>query len=613
MSRDLSLFSYRSFSIAIASALLSAASGAETLDDVVVTATRIEQPIDEVIGDVDVITRADIEHLQPQSVQELLRYQTGIDVTSQGGLGKLTGAFIRGTESEHVLVLIDGVRAGSISAGFTAFEFLPVDQIERIEIVRGPRSSLYGSDAIGGVIQIFTRKGGDAATVRIGGGTNDTFIANGSFHIQADSTSITGTAGKHSTQGFNSCRGSGTLVQGCFADEPDRDGFSSRTGSLNIVHRAGKGEVEVGALFAVGHTEFDGSFQNETDFRQVAPHLRATISATDAWLLTLVAGSTRDEQDYLHDGVFRSTYNTERRSASLQSDLKLSANQVITVGADFLDDTIDSTDSFTLLSRDNGGVFAQYQIGVGGHRVSLSARHDDNQQFGSHSTGNAGWKWQIVPSLYVSASWGTAFRAPSFNDLYSPFGGNPNLLPESSAGYEVSIGGEIGKVWTWKLNGYQTHIDDLIELNASFEPENTATAKITGAEVETTVQVGSTSISASYAYTDPRNTTAGPNHDNILQRRSRTSAHLQVTQQLGPVRLSAIGRSQGRRFNDAANNPTRELGSYAVFDLFGEYKLNESWQVDAKLTNILDKRYETVYWYNESGFAFLVSARYRLR
>jgi vitamin B12 transporter len=614
MSRSLSSV-FNSFSIAIAGTctLFGAHAHGATLDEVVVTATRVPQPIEEIIGDVDVITRADIEHLQPQSVQELLRYQTGIDVTSQGGLGKLTGAFIRGTESEHVLVLIDGVRAGSVTAGFTAFEFLPVEQIERVEIVRGPRSSLYGSDAIGGVIQIFTRKGGDTVSARIGGGTYDTFIANGSVHLQADDTSLTATAGKHSTQGFNSCRGSGALFQGCFTDEPDRDGFSSRTGSLNINHRASFGEFELGALFAEGHTEYDGSFQNETDFRQFAPHVRTTVDLTDNWDLTFIAGATRDDQDYMHNGEFRSTYNTERRSASLQSDVKLPANQVVTVGADFLDDTIDSTDAFTLTSRDNGGVFGQYQVGVGSHRVSLSARYDDNQQFGSHTTGNAGWKWQIAPSFFTSASWGKAFRAPSFNDLYSPFGGNVQLLPEKSESYELGFGGAIGKIVTWKLNGYQTDIDDLIELNSSFEPENTARARIKGAEVEATVTLDSTSIAASYSYIDPRNTSAGPNNDKILQRRSRQSAHLQVTQQLGPVRASVIGRSQGRRFNDATNNPARELGSYAVLDLFGEYAFNEQWQLDAKLTNILDKRYETVYWYNEAGFAFLASVRYRMK
>ena len=145
----------------------------------------------------------------------------------------------------------------------------------------------------------------------------------------------------------------------------------------------------------------------------------------------------------MHDGDFRDRYNTERRHASLQSDLALPMNQLITLGADFLDDSIESTADFSSDSRDNGGVFGLYQIGIGSHRISASARHDDNQQFGSRNTNNAGWKWQIIPSIHVMAGWGTAFRAPSFNDLYSPFGGNP-ICARSSESYN-------GSAATWKL------------------------------------------------------------------------------------------------------------------------------------------------------------------
>jgi len=582
-------------------------------DQVIVTATRVSQPTEQIIGAVTILTREDIEQRQPQSMQELLRNETGIDITTTGGLGKISTTFIRGTESEHVLVLIDGVRAGSVTAGFTALEFLPVDQIERVEIVRGPRSSLYGSDAIGGVIQIFTRKGGDLATARIGGGTEDTFQGSGSLHLDIDDTSLSASISKQSTQGFNACNGSSALSQGCFTEEPDRDGFSSTSGSLNVTHRAGALELELGALFAEGHTEYDGSYQNETDFRQFAPHFKAAVTPTDNWRISLLAGSTHDDQDYMHDGDPRSTYNTERRNASLQSDLSLSSNQIITLGADFLDDTIDSTDSFTSNSRDNGGVFAEYQIGIATHRFTLSGRHDENQQFGSHNTGNVGWKWQIVPSLHIMAGYGSAFRAPSFNDLYSPFGGNPNLLPESSDSYEVGIGGDIGKTWTWGINAYQTDIKDLIELNASYEPENTAKAKIKGVEVETAATFGNTSVAASYSYVDPRNNTPGPNYDNILQRRAQHSGRLQVAQQLGPVRLSSIVRMQSSRYNDAANTPNRELGEYTTVDVLGEYAVTERWQIDVKLTNILDKQYSTVYWYNEQGFAFLGSVQYRMK
>jgi len=581
-------------------------------DDVIVTATRVQQPIEQIIGAVTVITREEIEHRQPQSLQELLRNEPGMDVTNTGGLGKITTTFIRGTESEHALVLIDGIRAGSITAGFTALEFIPVDQIERIEIVRGPRSSLYGSDAIGGVIQIFTRKGGDRVTARVGGGTLHTFQANGGFYGQADDTSINLFAGRQSTQGFNACNGSGVLFQGCFTDEPDRDGFSSTSGSLRVVHDAGFTEVDLGALFAEGRTEYDG-YYNATDFRQFAPHIKFTASPTENWQLALLAGSTNDDQDYLSDDEFGARYNTERVNVSLQSDVTLPMNQIVTVGVDFLDDNLESSLSFEKVSRDNGGVFGLYQIGIDTHRISLSARHDDNQQFGSHNTGNAGWKWQIVPGFYTMAGWGKAFRAPSFNDLYHPFGANPDLLPERSTSYELGVGGTITGLWTWSVNAYRTEIDDMIDLDPMFIPQNIAQAKIKGVEFETAATFGDTYITLNYSYVDPRNAAPGPNYDNILQRRARQSGKLSVTQQVEQLRLTGTFRAQGPRFNDAANTPSRELGGYGTIDFLAEYEVTDQWQLDAKLTNILDKQYSTVYWFNEPGFEMLASIRYRIK
>lgn len=591
-----------------------AAGDQPALNEVVVTATRVEQSIDQIIGAVHVITREEIERLQPQSLQDLLRNQTGIDLTSQGGLGKLTAMFIRGTENEHVLVLIDGVRTGSVSSGTTPFEYLPPDQIERIEIVRGPRSSLYGADAIGGVIQIFTRKGnagpGMSASARIGGGSYDTSQAGGSFHGAIDNTTFDISATERSSQGFNACRGSAATFQGCFTDEPDRDGFSSRSGSLRIGYRSGIAKLDASALFAEGRNEFDGGFQNETEFRGLTPSLRATIDATKNWRITLAAGSSRDEQDSFKDGVYRSTFNTERRSASLQSDLTLPHNQLLTAGADFLDDNLDSDTQFTAASRDNGGVFAQYQVGIGSHRLSLSGRYDDNQQFGAHKTGGAGWKWTIAAPIHVMAAWGSAFRAPSFNDLYYPGFSNPNLAPERSKSFEVGVGGSLSATWTWSVHGYRTDIDDLIDLDsATFLPANITEARIRGVELESAATFGATSISLNYSYVDPRNTTPGPNRNNLLQRRAKQTGRLQIGQRIGPVQLGAVLRASGYRYNNSTN--TLRLDGYALVDLLGEWRIGDRWQLDWKIANALDKDYETVYLYNEPRLNALVSVQYR--
>jgi vitamin B12 transporter len=297
---------------------------------------------------------------------------------------------------------------------------------------------------------------------------------------------------------------------------------------------------------------------------------------------------------------------------SLQSDVRLAHEQIATFGADFLDDNVKSSTAFDRTSRDNSGVFGEYQVGIGKHRLSASARYDDNQQFGGHTTGNAGWKWQVSPNFYAMSGWGKAFRAPSFNDLYFPNFSNPLLRPERSTSYEVGFGGNLGSRWNWSANLYRTDIRDLIDLDStSFLPSNVSSAQIEGLELESRLSLGQTDLSLNYAYTDPRNKTAGANSDKVLQRRARHSGNVRITQQMDSFRLGAVTRIQGTRYRNVAN--TAQLGSYVTFDLLGEYALSKQWQFDAKIINVTDKRYDTVYLYNEPGREFFVAAGYRFR
>jgi vitamin B12 transporter len=583
---------------------------------VVVTATRVEQPLSEVIGSVSLITREDIERRAVQSTQDLLRGQTGLSVINTGGLGKLSNVFLRGADAEQVLVLIDGVRVGSASSGTTPFEFVPVDQIERIEIIRGPRSSLYGSDAIGGVIQIFTRRA-HSPSVSVGVGSHETSNASASFGAASEHAWISLSGNRIQTEGYNSCAGAPFPPGGgCFTDEPDRDGYDNTSGSLRAGYKWTRAEIETTALYAAGTTEYDGSFANETDFAERVLTARGRVSPMEGWDLTLQIGGSRDEQDNLFDDPMAadepavvSRFNTERQHGSLQSDLLLSGAQTLTLGIDYLDDRIESDTAFSARSRNNAGAFAQYQVALGEHALLASARYDDNEQFGGHETGNLGWKWALSNNVFVTAAWGSAFGAPTFNDLYFPGFSNPNLDPETSQSYELGFG------WTdaamsASLTAFESRVDDLIVYDASiFAPDNLNQARIRGLEADFKATRGAWVFSLGYAALDPRNRTGGADYDNVLPRRARHSGHLEIGRTFGRLDGRVRFTAEGSRYDDVAN--TNRLGSYGIVDVVAEYALTPSWTLQGKIGNALDRNYRTVRLYNQDDRTFFVNMRYQ--
>lgn len=606
------------FAVAAVSVISANAAPIEPAEEVVTTATRVEQPISEVIGSVTVITRQDIENRAVQSVQDLLRGETGISVSNNGGMGKLSNVFVRGTDAEQVLVLVDGVRLGSATSGTTSFEFLPIDQIERIEIIRGPRSSIYGSDAIGGVIQIFTRKGA-GSSVTAGGGSNSTFKTGGSLGLGTDNSWFNVSANRVQTDGYNSCDGAPlnpdfTGGGGCFTYEPDRDGYDNDSASLRTGYRWANASIEANALYTTGSTEFDGSFTNETDFTERVIGVRGRIQPTESWGLSLLVGDARDDQDNFYNDpltndarISAGFFNTDKRNASLQSDLSVGVHQ-LTIGVDYVDDRVDSDTPYDQTARDNIGTFAVYQASFGAHRVLASARYDDNEQFGSHSTSSLGWKWNFTHALAVHAAWGTAFGAPTFNDLYYPGFSNPNLDPERSRNIEVGISGEHALA-TWSLVAFDTHTSDLIVYDSQLRaPNNVNNAQVRGLEAQANVRYGAWNFDVGLAAMDPRNRTSGFAEDNYLPRRSRTSGHFEVARDFGSIALRARVTAEGSRYDDAAN--TNRLGGYGILDLVFDYTPNEQWKIQGKVGNALDHDYRTVRLYNQEGRTYFVTLVY---
>ncbi len=615
---------YHTLSLALALALpgVAAAQNAPTeLDDVIVTATRTPVSIEDSVVPVQVIDRDQIDRSQANSVLELLRGRAGLDFTNQGGPGKLTSLFLRGTASNQVLVLVDGVRIGSATSGMPALQDLPVDQIERVEIVRGPRSSLYGSEAIGGVIQIFTRTAGQGLqqNLALTVGSNRLRRAGAGFSNRGERGWISAQGAWQETDGIDACRGtSAGWGAGCYVEEPDRDGY--RNTSINV--RGGYALTD--SLSLEGHVldvdsfnEYDGSIfgGNEAENRQQVYGGKLAWAASDAFRLTVQAGRNRDRSDsYYADAdsgsrTLASVFDTRRDTASAQGDFTLAEGQQLSAGVDWQKDEVTSTTAFDIDNRDNLGVFAEYQGSFGAHSLQLSARNDDNEQFGNHTTGSLGYGFAFGNGLRLTASAGTGFKAPTFNDLYYPGFSNPDLKPEESRSLNIGIA-QYADNWNWTFNAYQTRVDQLIGYDSDFALVNVAEARIRGAELTGFVSLGGFDINAQASFTDPRDHTSGAaSYDNLLARRARTSGRIDIDKAFGPLRLGVSAAGAGHRFDDAANSV--RLAGYGTVDVRVEYAINAAWSLQARAANVFDREYETIAWYNQPGREYQLTLRYR--
>lgn len=598
-------------------------SGATSLDDVVVTATRTARTQDETLAAVSVITREQIDRLAPPSLPELLRGVPGLTLAVNGGPGKQASAFLRGTESDHLLVLVDGIRIGSATAGAAAFQDIPVEQIERIEIVRGPFSSLYGADALGGVIQIFTRRPHDAfdSSLNLGAGSYGSQRFGAGVAGRGDTSDGKGGwyslhAAYESTDGIDAYRDNPASPWDDFGLDSDRDGYRNRSLSLSAGHNFSPAwEVDGRALRTEGHNQYDGSYSNESEVVQQVVGGRVRYKPSDAVALTLNVGRNDDLSDDFQQGVFVGNFNSHRTSGSLQGDFGVSARSLLTFGYDWRQDEVDSNTEFDRARRIGRGLFGQWQQALGDHSLQVSLRRDDDSQFGGHTTGAALWGWDMTGSLRLTASYGTAFKAPTFNELYFPFFGNPDLDPETSRSFELGLRGKHG--WGgWSLNAFHTVAEDMIAFDPTLtdaahpfgQPANIDRARIRGLEATANANLAGWLLQASATWLNPRNDGEAENDGNLLARRPRTSARVDVDRSFGDFSVGASVNGSGHRYDDPGN--ANRMGGYGTTDLRLGYALSPSWTVQLNGNNVFDKNYETVMFYPQQGRNWFVSVRF---
>ena len=596
-----------------------AARGATELDDVIVTASRTPQAPDSALAAVTVITREDIERRAPASLPELLRGMPGISIAANGGPGKVASTFLRGTESDHVLVLVDGVRIGSTTSGGAAFQDIPVEQIERIEIVRGPFSSLYGSDAIGGVIHIFTRRPHDAfdPSFNIGAGNYGTQRYGAGIGGRGETSDGRGGwyqvhAAYESTDGFDSYRDNPANLFDDLTLDTDRDGYRNQSLSLGAGHRFNKAwDVEARALRAEGNNKYDG-FNDESDIVQQVVGGRVRYAPSDKVTVSLNLGRNDDLSDNFSLGVPNGHFDSHRTSGSLQGDFGVGEG-LATLGYDWRRDEVGSDTPYDQTTRITRGVFGQWQQTFGAHSLQLGLRRDDDTQFGGETTGSARWGWDFTDALRLTASYGTAFRAPTFNDLYFPFFGNPDLAPETSRSFELGLRGKHG-LGGWSVNVFETRIDDLISYDPTPTPErpfgqpnNVDEARIRGTEATVDATVLGWAVQGNITWLDPRST-SGFDDGNLLPRRSRTNARVDADRSFGAFSVGASVAATGERYDDPGN--TLRMGGYATTDLRFGYTFAQAWTLQVNANNVFDKTYETAMFYPQAGRNWFVSLRY---
>ncbi|MDB5900499.1 MAG: TonB-dependent receptor [Ramlibacter sp.] len=583
----------------------SSAFAQSTLPEVVVSASRTEQRVRDALPATTLITREQIELAQTPDLPTLLRNVAGVEFTQNGGMGTVSSAFLRGAESRHTLVLIDGVPVNNLNFGTAALEHLPIADVERIEVVRGNVSSLYGSAAVGGVVQIFTRQPGNTphASLSTQAGTNGLLQASGSASVKLPSgTGLRATVETLRNRGFNSIR-----QEERAGTNPDRDGYHRRSASAAVTQDiTGGHSLGLTLREARGTTQYDSQFgpatqPDESDFVERGATLVGHFKLGDVRLDALLARS----EDRLDADLTAFPFFIGSRSdnAQLGAEWQFRPGQRITAGLEQTRQRLESDTVYNQSSRRLNSARIGYILDAAQHQLQLNVRQDRYSDFGSANTWLAAYGYRITDAWRVSASASTGFVAPTFNDLYYPFGGNPALRPErvksAELGLQYAVAGQ-----EFRATLFQNRFTNLIASDLFFNRVNIGNARTRGIELTYQGRVLGTDVNAGVTSQDPRDLDTG----NRLRRRAATLAQLAANRDVGAWQFG--GRL---RYSGARDDAPYRLGAYAVMDLTAGYKVSRELRVFGRVENVFDRDYETVYGYRQAGRGVFVGLAWQPR
>ena len=599
------------------------------LDEVVVTATRSAQPASQALEPVVLIDRTALEDSLATDVGDVLRLHAGLDIGRSGGPGQPLSLFIRGANSDQSIVMIDGIRINAGTIGLAPLENLAPELFERIEIVKGPRSAIYGTDAIGGVVNLITRKGGPS-----GAEAMLSYGRYGTGEVAVDGNYTEGDTSLHAA--FTGQQSNGFPP---FAQDTLDSGYNNLSGTAAAETKIGG--VDVGAFYWLStgkshyaqanynsdFTAFSSFTPLDERFRNSAVALHASGDVTGIWharlnLSRVIDDIRQDQADIYSENMVGDFEYTSRDTLDLQNDVTIAGgavNQLVTFGAIVASEQTNSLSYGTPYAVDTHTqtYYIQDQFEAGRNRLLVAGGYYHHPAFGGHETWNAEYGFSLTPDTLLIASAGTAFRAPSATDRFG-FGGTANLLPESSRNFEVGIKRRFGESQLVTFAAFQDTINDLImfvsdprNLIYGGENQNIDRARIRGLEASWELHKDPWSLRAEASLQDPRNLSHDAG-DSELLRRTKHSFTVSASRRVGRGELGVDLRESGAREDlDVVTAAPARDGGYLLAAFTGKLSITPAWSVAARLDNAFNRRYELANGYNTSGRAATISTRYR--
>ncbi|NDY91296.1 TonB-dependent receptor domain-containing protein [Ideonella livida] len=573
--------------------------------DFVVTASRSAEATSRSVRPLLVLTAEDIRTAGVSSLPELLRATGLAEVTSNGGLGQAASVFLRGANGGHTLVLIDGVRIGSATSGAAALEGLPLALIERVEVLPGTASSLYGGDALGGVIQVFTRSAqrSPGTTVALTGGSHGLRQAQASHAQRGNGTEVAVGVNAWEVRGFD------VKTEGTYGHEPDADGARGQSLNLRLQQEVGAHRLGLQWMNSQLRNRYDNYTQDWTTGEWGGAHAWAdsrlsTRAAT--WQGPLAAGvnselrlSQATDDSQTHDAS-PSFFTTRQDQLSWLNRLAAGGGQLV-AGLEWLKQKVDSDTDFAVDARTVKSLLLGWRATQGAVSTQIDLRRDANSQYGAHATGQAAVAWQLDPAWRLRLAGGTAFKAPTFNDLYWPFAGNPGLQPEKARNLELGSDWQLGGL-RLSATAFRSRITDLIawqeQADGNWLPANVGQAENTGLSLGLNGRLASGyQMRAQATVQNPRNADTGLQ----LQRRARQFAALGLSRRDGALHYGSDLSYVGHRFDSANESAASRMGGYSLLAVFAGWKFNPDWALEGRVNNLADKRHESVQGYVTPG------------